>query len=62
LLEALCISRDSAIDGSFPFWAKVTAGFDPIMPTFQGRITEEGLLQMIAYIKSLGERPRPESK
>jgi len=24
------------------------------MPTFQGQIGEEGLLQIIAYIKSLG--------
>jgi cytochrome c oxidase subunit II len=35
--------------------AKVVAGFQPIMPTFQGLVTEEQLLQLIAYIKSLGE-------
>ncbi|MCL4851728.1 MAG: cytochrome c oxidase subunit II [Bryobacteraceae bacterium] len=34
--------------------AKIVAGFEPIMPTFQGQINEEGLLQIIAYIKSLG--------
>lgn len=33
--------------------AKVVQGFDPVMPTFQGQISEEGLLQLIAYIKSL---------
>ena len=33
--------------------AKLVAGFQPIMPTFQGQISEEGLLQLIAYIKSL---------
>jgi cytochrome c oxidase subunit 2 len=33
--------------------AKVTAGFRPVMPTFQGQITEEQLLQLIAYIRSL---------
>jgi cytochrome c oxidase subunit 2 len=33
--------------------AKVVAGFEPVMPTFQGQITEEGLLQITAYIKSL---------
>jgi len=37
--------------------AKVVAGFTPIMPTFQGLVTEEQLLQLIAYIKSLGEAP-----
>jgi len=37
--------------------SKVVAGFTPIMPTFQGLVTEEQLLQLIAYIKSLGETP-----
>lgn len=35
--------------------AKVVAGFQPIMPTFQGLVTEEQLLQLIAYVRSLGE-------
>jgi cytochrome c oxidase subunit 2 len=34
--------------------AKVAAGYTPVMPTFQGQISEEGLLQIIAYIRSLG--------
>jgi cytochrome c oxidase subunit 2 len=34
--------------------AKVVAGFPPTMPTFQGLVTEEQLLQLIAYVKSLG--------
>ncbi len=42
--------------------AKVVAGYQPVMPTFQGLISEEGLLQIIAYIKSLspadGLQPR----
>jgi len=33
--------------------AKIVAGFQPLMPTFQGLVTEEQLLQLIAYIKSL---------
>ena len=42
--------------------AKVVAGFQPIMPTFQGLVTEEQLLQLIAYVKSLsaeGAAPAP---
>jgi cytochrome c oxidase subunit 2 len=35
--------------------AKIVAGFQPLMPTFQGLVTEEQLLQLIAYIRSLGE-------
>ena len=33
--------------------AKIVAGFQPVMPTFQGLITEEQLLQLISYVKSL---------
>jgi cytochrome c oxidase subunit 2 len=33
--------------------AKITAGFDPIMPTYEGQVGEEQILQLIAYIKSL---------
>ena len=39
--------------------AKVVAGFQPIMPTFQGLVSEEQLLQLIAYVKSLSEGPAP---
>jgi cytochrome c oxidase subunit 2 len=37
--------------------AKIVAPYQPIMPTFQGLISEEGLIQLIAYIKTLGPRP-----
>ena len=33
--------------------AKLVAGFGPIMPTFQGQVTEDQLVQLVAYIKSL---------
>ena len=33
--------------------AKVVAGWKPIMPTFQGQVTEDDLIRLIAYIKSL---------
>jgi len=33
--------------------AKLVEGFQPIMPTFQGQVSEEQLLQLITYIKSL---------
>ena len=42
--------------------AKVVAGFQPLMPTFQGLVTEEQLLQLIAYVRSLsqaGAAPSP---
>jgi cytochrome c oxidase subunit 2 len=33
--------------------AKVVSGFSPIMPTFQGQVTPEQLIQIISFIKSL---------
>lgn len=33
--------------------AKIVAGYDPIMPLYKNQISEEELLQLIAYIKSL---------
>jgi len=33
--------------------AKIVAGFQPIMPTFQGQVSEDQLVQLIAFIKSL---------
>ena len=33
--------------------AKVVAGFKPIMPTFQGILSEDQLLALVAYVKSL---------
>jgi cytochrome c oxidase subunit 2 len=32
---------------------KVVAGYQPIMPTYQGLVSEEGLMQLVAYIQSL---------
>ena len=32
--------------------AKIVVGFQPIMPTFSGQISEESLMQLVAYIKS----------
>jgi cytochrome c oxidase subunit 2 len=40
--------------------AKIVAGYQPLMPTFQGLISEEGLLQLVAYVKSLGPKTGPE--
>jgi cytochrome c oxidase subunit 2 len=40
--------------------AKVVTGFGPIMPSFQGQISEEQLLQVVAYLKSLSTA-KPES-
>jgi cytochrome c oxidase subunit 2 len=37
--------------------AKVVSGFKPIMPTFQGIVSEEQLNALVAYIKSLNPPP-----
>ncbi len=33
--------------------AKVGGGYQPVMPPFQGLISEEQLMQLIAYVKTL---------
>ena len=42
--------RESIVDPG----AKLVAGYQPIMPSFRGRVTEEELLRLVAYLKSLG--------
>jgi cytochrome c oxidase subunit 2 len=37
--------------------AKITAGYQPIMPTFQGLLSEEQLFALIEYVKSLRTLP-----
>jgi cytochrome c oxidase subunit 2 len=48
--------RDSIL---LPF-SQVVTGYKPVMPTFQGRISENDLLKIIVYIKSLGKNERVE--
>jgi cytochrome c oxidase subunit 2 len=38
--------------------AKIVSGYRVQMPTFQGQISEEGLMQIIAYIKSMARKER----
>src|SRR5262249_51478011 len=46
--------RESIIDPR----AKIVVGYQPIMPTFNGLVSEEAILQIIAYIKSLSAPER----
>ena len=45
--------RESILDPG----AKIVAGYDNIMPTFQGTVSEDQLVQLFAYIKSMGSQP-----
>jgi len=40
--------------------AKIVAGFQPQMPPYQGQLTEEQILNLMTYIKSLQGMPRPD--
>jgi cytochrome c oxidase subunit II len=40
--------------------AKLTAGYQPVMPAFQGLVSEEQLLALIEYVKSLST-PHPDA-
>jgi len=50
--------RESIVDPQ----AKIAAGYEPVMPTFKGLITEDGLAQIIAYIKSLGTEQKTKAE
>jgi cytochrome c oxidase subunit 2 len=50
--------RESILNPS----AKVAGGFQPIMPTFQGLVTEEQLLELIEYVKALKALPQVETR
>ena len=45
--------RESILNPS----AKIVSGFKPIMPVFQGLVSEEQLNALIAYVKSLSQPP-----
>jgi cytochrome c oxidase subunit 2 len=42
--------------------AKVVKGFKPIMPVFQGLVSEEQLTELVAYVKSLSAAPTAGAK
>jgi cytochrome c oxidase subunit 2 len=44
--------RDSILDPK----AKVAAGYQPVMPTFDGQLSEEDLAKLVAYIQSIGRQ------
>ena len=46
--------RESILDPS----VKIVNGYPAIMPTFKGQVSEEQILQITAYIKSLGSKER----
>jgi cytochrome c oxidase subunit II len=39
--------------------AKIVAGYSPIMPSFQGQLTEEQINDLIAYLRVLGQSEPP---
>jgi len=39
--------------------AKIVAGYVPVMPSFQGLVTEDQILALTAYIKSMKDQPPP---
>jgi cytochrome c oxidase subunit 2 len=49
------IANDRYIHDSIVLPEKeIAAGYNPIMPTFKNRLKEEEIVQLVAYIKSLG--------
>jgi len=49
--------RESILDPM----SKVVAGFEPVMPTYQGKLNDREIVAIIQYIKSLSEKHRSEA-
>lgn len=49
--------RESILDPR----AKIVASYSPVMPPFKGQISEDGILQIIAYVKSLKREERTQT-
>ena len=45
--------RDSILDPN----RDIAAGYQPVMPTYAGQLSEDELLKLVAYVKSLGPQP-----
>ncbi|HEY1718325.1 MAG TPA: cytochrome c oxidase subunit II, partial [Verrucomicrobiae bacterium] len=41
--------------------SQIVQGYQPLMPTYQGHISEDELLQLVAYIKSIGNETPPKN-
>ena len=42
--------------------AKVVDGYQPLMPTFQGLVSEESVMALVEYVKSLRNQDTPVSR
>lgn len=47
--------RESILDPA----AKVAAGYQPIMPVFKGQVSEDDLVRLLAYLRSVGTTTTP---
>ena len=47
--------RDSILDPN----RDIAAGYQPVMPTYAGQVSEDDLLKLVAYVKSLGPPKAP---
>ena len=63
LQDGVAVADDEYLRRSlFEPMAQITKGYLPMMPTYQGRLSEEEAMQIIAYLKSLGagrDHPQP---
>ena len=53
--EEILVDEDYVRESILNPQARVVNGFKPVMPTYQGQISEGTLLQLLTYIKSLSE-------
>ena len=42
--------------------SQVAAGYEPVMPTFEGKMSEGDLLKILSYIRSIGDTEKGEQR
>jgi cytochrome c oxidase subunit 2 len=51
--ETIVVDEDYVRESILDPQAKIAAGFDPVMPTFRGRLKDQEITAIIAYVKTL---------
>jgi cytochrome c oxidase subunit 2 len=55
--EAIIADENYIRQSVFEPTSQIVSGFPAIMPTFKGQLTEDDVMQIVAYIKSLSTKP-----
>jgi cytochrome c oxidase subunit 2 len=53
--QSVAVDENYVRESIYDPQARVTAGYDPVMPTYRGRLRDEEVTAIIEYMKTLAE-------